>query len=169
MWPFSIGYQLKARFHTDVSTKLEFWVWQDWKVLEQMLLRTKLKIGNLSMQNFKQKNEGAISLSIVNKEPRWLSISKFSYCSMLLKLKLWWVTKQEIFIFYFTQYQPTGPIWTFYVTQSFLSRDPFGFWSLGYPGVQGRVCGHACVKNLPRIGGEVCAKFGGDWSGGLGT
>jgi len=51
-----------------------------------------------------------------------------------------------------------SPIWTFYVTQSFLSRDPFGFWS---------PWGHACVKNLPRVGGEVCVKFGGDWSGGL--
>jgi len=27
--------------------------------------------------------------------------------------------------------------------------------------------GHACVKNLPRVGGEVCAQFDGDWSGGL--
>jgi len=34
--------------------------------------------------------------------------------------------------------------WTFYVTQSFLSRDPFGFWSLGSPGVQGYAWrGHA--------------------------
>jgi len=43
-----------------------------------------------------------------------------------------------------------SPIWTFYITQSFLSCDPFGFWSLGYPGVQGSgLRGHACVKNLP--------------------
>jgi len=61
-------------------------------------------------------------------------------------------------------------IWTFYVTQSFLSRDPFGFWSLEYPGIQGSgLRGHACVKNLPRVGGEVCAKFGGDWSGSSGV
>jgi len=25
---------------------------------------------------------------------------------------------------------------------------------------------HACVENLSQVGGEVCAKFGGDWSGG---
>jgi len=62
-----------------------------------------------------------------------------------------------------------SPIWTFYITQSFLSRDPFGFLSLGYPGVQGSSWqGHACVKKLPWVGGEVCAKFGGDWSGSLG-
>jgi len=43
-----------------------------------------------------------------------------------------------------------SPIWIFYVTQSFLSRNPLGFWSLGYPGVQGSSCwGHACVNNLP--------------------
>jgi len=29
--------------------------------------------------------------------------------------------------------------------------------------------GHACVKNLPRVGREVCAKFGGDWSGDSGV
>jgi len=40
-----------------------------------------------------------------------------------------------------------SPIWTFYVPQSFLSHDLFGFWSLGYPGV-GWI-GHTCVKNLP--------------------
>jgi len=28
-----------------------------------------------------------------------------------------------------------SPIRTFYITQSFLFRDPFGFWSFGYPGV----------------------------------
>jgi len=61
----------------------------------------------------------------------------------------------------------TSPIWTFYVTQSFLSCDPFGFWSLRYLRVQGSgLWDHACVKNLSRVGGEVCAKFGGDWSGG---
>jgi len=45
-----------------------------------------------------------------------------------------------------------SPIWIFCVTQSFLSRDPFGFWSLGYPMIQGVGLGwrsHACVKNLP--------------------
>jgi len=42
-----------------------------------------------------------------------------------------------------------------------------GFWSLGYHGVQGlSLRGHGCVKNLPQVGGEACAKFGGDWSGG---
>jgi len=50
----------------------------------------------------------------------------------------------------------------------FFSSDLFRFWSLGYPGVWGSGWrGHKCVKNLPRIGGEVCAKFGGDWSGSL--
>jgi len=40
---------------------------------------------------------------------------------------------------------------------------------LGYPGDQGLDWwGHACAKNLPQVGGEVWAKFGGDWSGGLG-
>jgi len=64
----------------------------------------------------------------------------------------------------------TSHICTFYVTQSFLSRDPFGFWSLGYPGIQGLGWqGYACVKNLPWVGGEVCAKFGGDWSNGSGV
>jgi len=29
--------------------------------------------------------------------------------------------------------------------------------------------GHACVKNLPSDGREVCAKFGGDWSGSSGV
>jgi len=43
-------------------------------------------------------------------------------------------------------------------------------WSLWYLGVQGLSWwGHACVKNLPRVGGEVCAKFGGDWSSGSGV
>jgi len=38
---------------------------------------------------------------------------------------------------------------------------------LGYPGIQGFDWhDHACVKNLPQVGEEVCAKFGGDWSGG---
>jgi len=42
------------------------------------------------------------------------------------------------------------------------------FWSLGYHGVQGSGWrGHACVKSLPRVGAEVCPKFGGDWSGRL--
>jgi len=36
-------------------------------------------------------------------------------------------------------------IWTFYITQSFLSLDPFGLWSLEYPGIQGLgLRGHAC-------------------------
>jgi len=26
--------------------------------------------------------------------------------------------------------------------------------------------GHTCIKNLPRVVGEACAKFGGDWFGG---
>jgi len=48
------------------------------------------------------------------------------------------------------------PIYTFYTTKSFLSRDQSEFWSLGYPGVQGLGWrGHACVKNLPRVGVEV--------------
>jgi len=56
------------------------------------------------------------------------------------------------------------------VAQNFLSRDPFGFWSLGYPGVWGLGWwGHSCVKNLSRVGVEVCAKFGGDWSGSSGV
>jgi len=29
--------------------------------------------------------------------------------------------------------------------------------------------GHACVKNLSCVGGEVCTKFDGDWSGGSGV
>jgi len=58
----------------------------------------------------------------------------------------------------------------FTLQQSFLCHDPFGFWSLGYTGAQGSGWrGHACVKNLPLVGGEVCAKFGGDWSGGWGV
>jgi len=41
---------------------------------------------------------------------------------------------------------------------------------LGYPRVQGFSWrGHACVKNLPRVGRENCAKFGGDWSDGSGV
>jgi len=37
-------------------------------------------------------------------------------------------------------------------------------------GVQGSGwCGYACAKNHPWVGGEVCAKFGGDWSGGSGV
>jgi len=53
-------------------------------------------------------------------------------------------------------------IWTFYFTQSFFSRDLFRYWSLRYPGVRGLGWqGHTCVKNLPRVGVEVCAKFGG--------
>jgi len=27
----------------------------------------------------------------------------------------------------------------------------------------------SCAKNLPRVGGEVYAKFGGDWSGSSGV
>jgi len=51
----------------------------------------------------------------------------------------------------------TSPIWTFYVTQGFLSRDPFGV-----AGVRGSGWwDHACVKNLPWVGG--------DWSGGSGV
>jgi len=29
--------------------------------------------------------------------------------------------------------------------------------------------GHACVKNVSRVGVEVCAKFGEDWSDGSGV
>jgi len=57
----------------------------------------------------------------------------------------------------------TSPIWTFFVKQSFFYSDPFGFWSLRYPSWRG----YACVKNLPWVGREVCAKFGGDWSNSL--
>jgi len=28
---------------------------------------------------------------------------------------------------------------------------------------------HTCVENLPGVGGEVCAKFGGDYSGSSGV
>jgi len=35
---------------------------------------------------------------------------------------------------------------------------------LGYPRVRGwGWWGHTCVKNLSRVGVEVCTKFGGDW------
>jgi len=41
----------------------------------------------------------------------------------------------------------------------------FGVWGTqGSRGLGWR--GHTCVKDLPWVGGEVCAKFGGDWSGG---
>jgi len=45
-------------------------------------------------------------------------------------------------------------------------KDIFGAW--GTQGLMGWVgrAGHTCVKNLPRVGVEVCAKFDGDWSGG---
>jgi len=58
-------------------------------------------------------------------------------------------------------------IWTFFVKQSLFSSDLSRFWSLGYPGVCGLGWrGHSCAQNFPRVGGEVCTKFGGDWSGG---
>jgi len=51
-----------------------------------------------------------------------------------------------------------------------VAREKFVFWSLGYPGVRGSGwCGYACAKNHPWVGGEVCAKFGGDWSSGSGV
>jgi len=51
---------------------------------------------------------------------------------------------------------------------SLVTRLGFGVWgTLGSRGQGWR--GHACVKSLPRVGGEVCAKFGGDWSGGSGV
>jgi len=54
-----------------------------------------------------------------------------------------------------------SPIWTFYVTQSFISCDPFGFWSLGSPGVKGLGWqGHACVKNLPELEWRLVWRFG---------
>jgi len=53
----------------------------------------------------------------------------------------------------------------FFVKQSFFSTDLFRLWSLEYPGVRGLGwSSHTNVKNLPRVGAEVCAKFGGDWS-----
>jgi len=64
------------------------------------------------------------------------------------------------------QYKGTNP--NIYIAQSFFSCDLLRNWSLGYPGVRGSDWqGHACVKNLPRVGGEVSTKFGGDWSDGL--
>jgi len=55
----------------------------------------------------------------------------------------------------------------FFVCQSFFSSDLLRFWSLRYPGVRGFSWrGHTCVGNLPCVGGEVCAIFGGGWSGG---
>jgi len=48
--------------------------------------------------------------------------------------------------------------------------DHLGFEVWGTQVVQGLGWqGHACVKNFSRVGGEVCAKFGGDWSGGSGV
>jgi len=56
----------------------------------------------------------------------------------------------------------------FFVYQSFFTSDLFRFWSLGYPRVRGAGWwGQTCVKKLPQVGVQVCAKFGGDWSGGL--
>jgi len=54
----------------------------------------------------------------------------------------------------------------FYMTQSFFSLDLLRFWSLRYPRVRRLgLAGHTCVKNRPWVGVEVCAKFGGYWSG----
>jgi len=59
------------------------------------------------------------------------------------------------------------PIGTFYISQTIFSHDPLRFWSLEYPGVRGSGWrGQTWVKSLSRVGVEVCAKFGGDWSGG---
>jgi len=55
----------------------------------------------------------------------------------------------------YTKFSLPWPIW---VLEFGVPRGPgFGF------------RGHACVKNLPLVGSEVCAKFGGDWSGGSGV
>jgi len=49
----------------------------------------------------------------------------------------------------------------------FFSSYLLRFWSLGYPGVRGLGWqGHTCIKNLSRVGVEICTKFGGDWSSG---
>jgi len=66
----------------------------------------------------------------------------------------------------------TSTIWTFYITQSFLSCDPFEFWSLGYPGVGGVIVVlktfpelvQRSVQNLVEIGPAVCT-----WKGDIGT
>jgi len=53
-----------------------------------------------------------------------------------------------------------SPIWTFFVKQSFFSRDLFRFWSLGYLGVWRLIWrDQTCVKNLPWVDVEVCTKF----------
>jgi len=55
---------------------------------------------------------------------------------------------------------PRKNLMHFFVKQSFFPSDLFRFWSLGYPGVRGLGWrGHTCVKNLPRVDVEVCAKF----------
>jgi len=52
--------------------------------------------------------------------------------------------------------------------EKFDELTSFGVWgTLGSGGLGW--CGHACAKNHPWVGGEVCAKFGGDWSGGSGV
>jgi len=48
---------------------------------------------------------------------------------------------------------------------SLVTHLDFGVWGSWGLGLRG----HACVKNLPQVVGEVCAKFGGDWSGGSGV
>jgi len=50
----------------------------------------------------------------------------------------------------------------FFVKQSFFSSDRFRFWSAQGSGDRFGG-GHTCVKDLHRVGAEVCAKFGGDW------
>jgi len=53
------------------------------------------------------------------------------------------------------------------VKQSFFSSDLFRCWSWRYPEVRGSGWwNHTCVKNLPQVGVEIFAKFGGDWSDG---
>jgi len=49
----------------------------------------------------------------------------------------------------------TSPSLTFYATQSFLSCDPFGFWSLGYPGSRGWIGGVMLVlRTFPELAGR---------------
>jgi len=59
-------------------------------------------------------------------------------------------------ILHYTKFSLLCPIWV------------LEFW--GTPGKRGSSWrGHACVKYLPWVGGEVCEKFGGDWSGSSGV
>jgi len=62
-----------------------------------------------------------------------------------------------------------SPFWTFFVKQSFFSRDLLRFLSLGYPKVRGsgsrvgRVI--LVLRTYLELAFEVCTKYGGDWSG----